>query len=146
MQQEPAQTQYAFTCNLLKDSPKKFYQAVFIVAAGYLFFYFTFGLVFGLIALILMITSLPELFFPFKYILLTDKIVVNRFFYKVSHDYSYYKKVYDDKNGIFLSPYRFKTRMESFRGILIRLPENKKAEVIAFLKHKIETTEERINL
>ncbi|MBU4485868.1 MAG: 3-dehydroquinate synthase, partial [Candidatus Delongbacteria bacterium] len=46
--------------------------------------------------------------------------------YKVKHEYDYYKKVYDDKNGIFLSPYRYKTRMDSFRGILLRIPKDKK--------------------
>ena len=94
---------------------------------------------FGMISVILTILSLTEIFFPFKYALYENGIIVDRFFYKVKHEYSYYKKVLNDKNGIFLSPFRYETRLESFRGILLRIPKDKKEEVMAFLKEKIET-------
>lgn len=145
MKQEANPPIYSFTCNTLKDQPQRFFSAVLIVLAAGLLFSLSFGFAYAIIALVLMVISLPELFFPFKYKLYKDRVMVDRFFYKVTHEYSYYKKVVDDKNGIFLSPYRIKTRMENFRGILIRLPEDKKAEVVAFIKEKVETAETRIN-
>jgi len=141
MKQEINPPRYSFTCNILKDQPQRFLSAVLTVLAAAMFSAFVFGFAYAIIALVLLIISLPELFFPFKYKLYNDRVVVDRFFYKVNHEYSYYKKVVDDKNGIFLSPYRIKTRMENFRGILIRLPEENRAEVLAFIKEKIETAE-----
>lgn len=129
---------FRFVRTTLKDDPKKFVAAVFAVFLVYLFILYAFNPLYAMISLFLTITSLSEIFFVFKYTIYENELEVNRFFYKVKKDYSYYKKVYDDKNGIFLSPYRFKTRMEMFRGILLRIPEEDKAEVLAFLKDKIE--------
>jgi len=134
---------YLFVTNTLKDEPKKFYMAVLTVFLVNIFMYYMFNPTFGMISVVLTILSLTEIFFPFKYSLFDKGIIVDRFFYKVKHEYSYYKKVLNDKNGIFLSPFRYDTRLESFRGILLRIPKDKKDEVIAFLKAKIEITEEK---
>jgi len=129
---------YLFVQNTLKDDPRTFFKGVLVVFLVNIFIYYMFNPTFGMIALILTILSLTEIFFPFKYALYEKGLIVDRFFYKVKHEYNYYKKVYNDKNGIFLSPYRYKTRMDSFRGILLRIPSDKKDEVIVFLKTKIE--------
>jgi hypothetical protein len=129
---------YLFVVNTLKDEPRKFYLAVLTVFVVNIFIYYMFSPTFGMISVILTILSLTEIFFPFKYALYENGIIVDRFFYKVKHEYSYYKKVLNDKNGIFLSPFRYETRLESFRGILLRIPKDKRTEVMAFLKEKIE--------
>ncbi|HQO10506.1 MAG TPA: hypothetical protein PLK90_06820 [Clostridiales bacterium] len=129
---------YLFVVNTLKDEPRKFYLAVLTVFVVNIFIYYMFSPTFGMISVILTILSLTEIFFPFKYALYENGIIVDRFFYKVKHEYSYYKKVLNDKNGIFLSPFRYETRLESFRGILLRIPKDKRTEVMVFLKAKIE--------
>ena len=129
---------YLFVTNTLKDEPKKFYLAVLTVFLVNIFMYYMFNPTFGMISVVLTILSLTEIFFPFKYSLFEKGIIVDRYFYKIKHEYSYYKKVLNDKNGIFLSPFRYETRLESFRGVLLRIPKDKKEEVIAFLKAKIE--------
>ena len=129
---------YLFVQNTLKDDPRTFFKAVLAVFIVNIFIYYIFNPTYGTIALVLTILSLTEIFFPFKYKLYEKGIIVDRFFYKVKHEYGYYKKVYNDKNGIFLSPYRYKTRMDSFRGILLRIPKDKKEEVLDFLRSKIE--------
>ena len=129
---------YLFVQNTLKDDPRTFFKAILAVFIVNIFIYYMFNPTYGTIALFLTILSLTEIFFPFKYALYEKGIIVDRFFYKVKHEHGYYKKVYDDKNGIFLSPYRYKTRMDSFRGILLRIPKDKKDEVLAFLRSKIE--------
>ena len=130
---------YKFVRSTLKDDPKKFISAIFVVFLVYLFILYAFNPLYAMISLFLTISSLSEIFFTFKYTFFEKGLLVNRFFYKVKRDYSYYKKVFPDKNGIFLSPYRFKTRMEMFRGILLRIPEKDREEVMAFLVEKIET-------
>ncbi|MFO7810209.1 MAG: hypothetical protein R6V47_02410 [Candidatus Delongbacteria bacterium] len=134
---------YLFVKNTLKDDPATFFKAVLAVFIVNIFIYYAFNPTYGMVALLLTILSLTEIFFPFKYALYENGIIVDRFFYKVKHEYSYYKKVYNDKNGIFLSPYRYKTRMDSFRGILLRVPEEKKDEIIDFLRSKIENYESK---
>jgi hypothetical protein len=129
---------YLFVQNTLKDDPRTFFKAILAVFLVNIFIYYMFNPTFGVIALVLTILSLTEIFFPFKYILYEKGLIVDRFFYKVKHEYGYYKKVMNDKNGIFLSPFRYETRLDSFRGILLRVPKDKKSEIIEFLRSKIE--------
>ena len=124
--------------NTYKDERKKFYNGLLAIVIIFLLTSLIFSPFYGLIAALLVILSITEIFFPFKYYFYEDKIIIDRFFYKVSKEYIYYKKIVNDKNGIFLSPYRFNTRMESFRGILLRIPSDKKKNILEFLKNKIE--------
>ena len=133
---------YLFVQNTLKDDPKTFFKGVLAVFFVNIMIYYMFNPTYALIALVLTILSLTEIFFSFKYYLYDDRLVVDRYFYKIRHEYAYYKKVTLDKNGIFLSPYRISSRMESFRGILLRIPVDKRNEVLEFLKSKIEPKKE----
>ena len=131
---------YLFIQNTLRDDPRTFLKGVLAVFFVNIMIYYMFNPTYALIALVLTILSLTEIFFSFKYMLYDDKLVVDRYFYKVRREYAYYKKVSLDKNGIFLSPYRISSRMESFRGILLRIPADKRNEVFEFLKGKIEAS------
>jgi len=135
---------YLFLSNTLKDDPKTFFKGVLAVFFVNIMIYYMFNPTYALIALVLTILSLAEIFFSIKYILYDDRLVVDRYFYKIRHEYAYYKKVSLDKNGIFLSPYRISSRMESFRGILLRIPADKRNEVFEFLKNIIEPKEEEV--
>ena len=134
---------YLFIQNTLKDDPKTFFKGVLAVFFVNIMIYYMFNPTYAMIALVLTILSLTEIFFSFKYILYDNKLVVDRYFYKIRHEYAYYKKVSLDKNGVFLSPYRISSRMENFRGILLRIPVNKRNEILEFLKDKIEKKENK---
>lgn len=135
---------YKFVQNTLKNDPRTFLKAVLIVFLVNIFITLLFdNATYGFIALVLTILSLSEIFFTYKYILYDDMVVIDRFFYKVKHEYTYYKKISPDRNGVFLSPYRISTRMESFRGVLLRIPKDKREDVIDFLKTKINITENK---
>ncbi|MDA3886323.1 MAG: hypothetical protein PF638_12080 [Candidatus Delongbacteria bacterium] len=135
---------YLFIQNTLRDDPRTFLKGVLAVFFVNIMIYYMFNPTYAIIALVLTILSLTEIFFSFKYMLYDDRLVVDRYFYKIRHEYVYYKKVVMDKNGIFLSPYRISSRMESFRGILLRIPADKREEVLEFLKSKIVPKEEVI--
>ena len=139
---ERKEPKYLFIQNTLKDNPRTFFKGVLTVFAVNIMIYYMFNPTYAMIALALTILSLTEIFFSFKYILYDDRLVVDRYFYKIKHEYTYYKKVSLDKNGIFLSPYRISSRMENFRGVLLRIPEDKREEVLEFLKEKIKTKKE----
>ena len=128
--------------NTYKDERKKFYNGLLAIVIIFLLTSLIFSPFYGLIAALLVILSITEIFFPFRYFFYEDKMIIDRFFYKVTKEYIYYKKIVNDKNGIFLSPYRFNTRMESFRGILLRIPSDKKKNILEFLKNKIEKKKE----
>ena len=135
---EKEEPKYLFIQNTLKDDPKTFFKGVLAVFFVNIMIYYMFNPTYALIALVLTILSLTEIFFSFKYMLYDDRLVVDRYFYKIRHEYAYYKKIALDKNGVFLSPYRISSRMESFRGVLLRIPADKRNEVFEFLKGKIE--------
>ncbi|MBN1971743.1 MAG: hypothetical protein JXR48_07625 [Candidatus Delongbacteria bacterium] len=134
---------FKFKFNTFRDTPQKFYSALVFVAASFMIMSFTFDQGYAVIGTVLTIFVLPEIFFPFTYTFFEDKIIINRYFYKVERELSYYRKVYKDKNGIFLSPYRKPRRMENFRGVLIRVPNESKNEVYEFLKSRIEDVENK---
>ncbi|PID29337.1 MAG: hypothetical protein CR982_03015 [Candidatus Cloacimonadota bacterium] len=133
---------FEFRRSLFIENPMKFFQAIIFLGGSFFLVDIIFGRHYAILSLFLSFLSLPEIFFPFIYKIYNDKIHVNRFFYKINKDLSYYRKVYKDRNGVFLSPYRNKSRMENFRGVLLRIPAEDREEVYSFLKERIERIEE----
>lgn len=128
---------FKFERNTWKENPGKVIAAIAVIIFSYIFLYFFGNQFFAILGIVLPFFSFTEIFFPIKYFLFDDYLIVDKYFFKVKKDYSYYKKVYKDKNGVFLSPYRFTTRMENFRGMLLRVPESSRKDVFEFLEGKL---------
>jgi hypothetical protein len=137
MNKETIKPVYKFERNTWKENPFKVVLAIIIIIVTYIFLYYFGNSFFAMLGIVLPFISFTEIFFPMKYYLFADYLVVDKYFFKVKKEYTYYKKVYKDKNGVFLSPYRFATRMENFRGMLLRVPVAARAEVFTFLEKKI---------
>lgn len=136
---------FSFTRNTFKEDKKTFYNGVLSVLSVGLLTWWLFGAGLGVIGIILTTLSLSEIFFPFRYVFGEKELLVDRFFYKIKKDYTYYKAVYKDKNGIFISPYRIDTVMEKFRGVLLRIPASERETVYNYLKEKIENEQQNEN-
>lgn len=119
-----------------KNTLKTILSLVFIVSfllfVG--FFYGIFWTVFGLVVLFV---SLHAYYFPTHYELTSEEVIIKNIFTTQRRKYREFKKVYEGKNGVLLSPFRRKTFLNRFRGIFIYLPEDR-ARISAFLREKIE--------
>lgn len=101
------------------------------------------SLLFLTIAIVMLLGSLSGFFLPTEYELYADKIKVRYFLSNLEKEWKSYRSFYVDKNGILLSPFTKPSRLESFRGIYLRLDRNSeiKDKVIDFIKSKIDNPE-----
>ncbi len=130
---------YCFENNVFKMQKKKFYQGVFAVLIINLLIGMIFkDSLFVVISFVASIISLNEIFFPQKYIILEKGIYIDKFTHKIKHSFAFYKKVYLDKNGIFLSPFAKKSRLDDFRGVLIKMPKELRKEFKAYIEDQIK--------
>jgi hypothetical protein len=93
---------------------------------------------FFILSIVFLFSSLSSFFLPTTYILQDDCIVIKSLFRKQSKQWDSFKRYYPDKNGVFLSPFLHKTRLENFRGLFVRLGNNRE-DVLDFIKQKINT-------
>ena len=99
--------------------------------------YFSFdSLTFLILSVIFLVGSLSSFFLPTTYLLQDDCIIVKTIFRRSSRQWNSFKRYSPDKNGVFLSPFLYPTRLENFRGLYVRF-NNNKTEVIDFIKQKI---------
>lgn len=96
-------------------------------------FYGTFWAAFGFVVLFV---SLHAYYFPTHYELTDKDIIIRNIFSTQKRSYREFKKVYEGKNGILLSPFRHKTFLNKFRGIFIYLPDQR-SEIVDWLQEKV---------
>lgn len=88
---------------------------------------------FGILAFIFLFGSLASFYFPTRYKMSEKEIVIKTKAQTLVKKWSQYRTYYPDKNGVLLSPFARKTRLENFRGTYIRFESNRE-EVVNFVK------------
>jgi hypothetical protein len=108
-----------------------------IVVLVSLVYFITFSIWFCVLAFLILFGSLSSFYFPSRYILTENEIMIKTRMQTVVKKWSQYRTFYPDKNGVFLSPFVRPTRLENFRGLYIKFWYNKD-EVVAFVKEQVE--------
>jgi len=90
----------------------------------------------SLLSAIFLFGSLSPFFLPTTYLLCDKGIIVKTIFREIYNEWIFFKRYYIDRNGILLSPFSYKTRLENFRGLYVRFDGNKE-QIIDFIKSKI---------
>ncbi|HGJ64843.1 TPA: hypothetical protein ENS27_05555 [bacterium] len=98
------------------------------------------SITFLILSIIFLFCSLSSFFLPTTYIIDEEQIIVKFMFRNQTRKWDSFKRCYPDKNGVFLSPFSHKTRLENFRGLYIRLGKNSE-EVLDFIKQKIDKSQ-----
>jgi hypothetical protein len=106
---------------------------IFLVVLIIVVYYTTYSLLFTGLAILILFGSLSAFYFPTRYRLTENEIRVKTTAQTLVKKWSQYRSFYPDKNGVLLSPFVRRTRMENFRGIYIKF-EGNSDEVIAFVK------------
>ncbi len=94
--------------------------------------YVTYSKLFTVLSFLFLYGSMSSFYFPTKYTLSDSNIIVKTFSQTLTKEWSQYRTYYPDKNGVLLSPFARRTRMENFRGLYVKF-EGNKDEVMAFV-------------
>ena len=94
--------------------------------------------VFTALCTIVFIGSLSGFFFPTRYSLYEDHLVVKYTITSLSKEWKQYRSFYKDRNGVLLSPFATRSRLENFRGVYLRFGDFDRDTVLAFIESRIK--------
>lgn len=88
------------------------------------------------LSLAILFGSLAKFYWPTSFTLTEKEVIVKTTMQTLRKEWSLYRSYWPDKNGVLLSPFAEKSRLENFRGLYLIFGENKD-DVIAFVKERI---------
>ncbi len=125
----------------VRENRKKALLAVFFLLFFWSSIYFTLGLFWLLISLLLLGGSVLPFFTVTRYKLDGEGVTVKKPFYTIRRGWGHFRSYYPDGNGILLSPFSEPSRLENFRGLYIRYPiqEDQKEKILKFLMKMVDS-------
>ena len=94
----------------------------------------------ALISGIVLLGSLYKYFLPFHHQCEVDRLIITSCCYRLERSWAAFRSFYVDANGILLSPFAHRTRLENFRGVYVRFGKYPPEEVVDFITSKIENS------
>ena len=91
----------------------------------------------ALLSAIFLLGSLYKYFLPFHHHCEADKLIITSCCYRLERPWDTFRSFYVDGNGVLLSPFAHRTRLENFRGVYVRFGQHSPEEVIDFITRKI---------
>lgn len=142
-EQEKVESALEWSCHPAKKNMKVTYlvTAFIIILIGVVYYATDYSVLFAGLAVLILFGSLASFYFPTKYRLTENDIIIKTKMQKLSKKWSQYRSYYPDKNGVLLSPFVRPTRMENFRGLYIKFWFNRD-EVVAFVKERLKSGKE----
>ncbi|MBI5778469.1 MAG: hypothetical protein HZA49_03320 [Planctomycetes bacterium] len=126
-----------WTSHPFKAEPKKsVFLVIIILLICLMVFITTSNIGFTLIALALLVLSMRQFFLPTVYVLNAEGVEVRFSGATKKKRWDYFQSYYEDRNGILLSPFKDKSRLEAFRGIYL-IANNNKPQIVEFVKQHI---------
>ena len=110
---------------------------VFLFLLLVLVYYLTQSRLFTIIGTIVLLGSMRSFYFPTEYKLFDDHIEVYYTISSVKKDWKIYRRVFPEKNGVFLSTFARPTRMENFRGLFVKYGEADRDRVLDIIQSRI---------
>jgi hypothetical protein len=83
------------------------------------------SIIFTIFAGLLLLGSLSSFYLPTTYIIDEKGVGSKRLLHKRELEWNRVRSVSDEDNGVFLSPFPVKSRLENFRGIFLPYRENR---------------------
>ncbi len=109
---------------------------VFIGVIGVLIQSWTESRWFAAFGVAVLFMSRAKFCLPTRYRLSDRRITIKTTTQTMHRDWSMFRSLYPDKNGVLLSPFAGPSRLENFRGLYLMF-DNNRDEVLAFVKARI---------
>jgi hypothetical protein len=104
-----------------------------------LLFWIAGGIFWGIFSFIVLLAVLFPFYTKTYYRIENGKITVKKPFYTNVRELSYFKRVYKDNFGVFLSPFKKRNTLENFRGLYLMMDSpDLREEIYSYLKREIE--------
>ena len=127
----------AWTTHPIKKRPlAALLVTLFILFIPFIVLSITSSKLFGFLSLVVLFASVAKFYFPTDFILTDSEAIIKSSTQTIKKNWSEFRSYYPDKNGVLLSPFVDKSRLENFRGIYLIFNDNKD-EVIGIIKQKI---------
>ena len=120
------------------EYPRKaaLFWAIFLIALLAVWVY-THEWIFVILSGLILFASLRGFVLPTKYKLNSDGVEIHRTVYKVRKQWSDFRSHVVERNGVFLSPFSVRHRLENFRGIFLPTRNNHQ-QVVEFVIKRLE--------
>ena len=106
-----------------------------VVVAFLSIVFYTSGVFWTVFAAVILALSLSSFFTPTTYTMDDEKVTIKRPLYSITRRWDNVRRVTVHKNGVFLSPFRKRTRMENFRGVFLIVRDNMD-DVVNFIRER----------
>jgi hypothetical protein len=106
-----------------------------------LMIYSAYGILLALLSIALLFGSLSSYFFPTKYAIYPDRVEVKTLTRRQSRRWDYFKSFYPFKNGVLLSPFEKRSRLERYRGLYI-LTYDDSDEILRYIESKVNRSDD----
>ena len=127
-----------WTAHPFKAEPRKsVFLVIIILLICLLVLLTTASIGFALVALLLLVFSMRQFFLPTAYVLNAEGVEVRFSGAAKKKPWDYFSSYYEDRNGILLSPFKDRSRLEAFRGIYL-IVNNNKPQIVEFIKQFIK--------
>jgi hypothetical protein len=110
------------------------------VVVGILLAQYTGSVSFAALLTLVLFLSLSAFFFPTSYRLTDQGVRVKTLVTTFERPWSTYRSYWPDRNGVLLSPFPGRSRLENFRGLFVRFDDNREA-VVTFVKRFVAEPE-----
>jgi len=110
---------------------------VFLFLLLIMVYWLTQSRLFTLIGTVVLVGSMRSFYFPTEYKLFDDRIEVLYTISSLKKSWDIYRRVYPEKNGVFLSTFTRPTRMENFRGLFVKYGEADRERILEIIQNRI---------
>lgn len=110
--------------------------SLFILIVPFIVLSITSSKIFGFLSLVVLFASVAKFYFPTYFTLTNSEAVIKSSTQTIRKQWSEFRSYYPDKNGVLLSPFVEKSRLENFRGIYL-IFDNNTDDVMKIVKQKI---------
>lgn len=100
-----------------------------------------YGIFWFILGFVILFFSLHSYYFPTHYEVGEDEVTIKNIFTTQRRKLREFKRVYQGKNGVLLSPFSRKTFLNQFRGVFLLLPAERD-EIVSYLNHIIYSSQE----
>lgn len=131
----------AWTCHPARRQPGR--AALVVGVHGALFYLlalYTSSVPFALVLTAVLFLSLSAYFFPTRYTLSAQGVRVKTLVTSFERPWDTYRSHWPDRNGVLLSPFPGRSRLENFRGLFVRFDGNRD-EVVAYVQRYVAPPE-----
>ena len=111
--------------------------SLFILLIPFIVLSITSSRIFGFLSLVVLFASVAKFYFPTYFRLTDSEAIIKSSTQTIKRKWSEFRSFYRDKNGVLLSPFVEKSRLENFRGIYL-IFNNNDDEVMEIVKQKIK--------